>query len=180
MTATKGIIVPAIVILALTSGVTGQAMQESATSMMAGILAGSNLVLHAAGWLEGGLTIGYEKFAMDLDHCGMMLRMLGGLAIDDDGLAADAYREAGPGETFLGTAHTLAHFEAANYLSDLADTASYEQWVEAGRQDLEQRASRRWKEMLADCRAPPLDPAIDKALQDFMARKKSALPDQWH
>jgi len=158
----------------------GQAMQESATSMMAGILAGSNLVLHAAGWLEGGLTIGYEKFAMDLDHCGMMLRMLGGLAIDDDGLAADAYREAGPGQAFLGTAHTLAHFEAANYLSDLADTASYEQWAEDGRHDLEQRANRRWKDMLADRQAPLLDPAVDEALQDFMARKNAALPDQWH
>ncbi len=158
----------------------GQAMQESAASMMAGILAGSNFVFHAAGWLEGGLTMGYEKFAMDLDHCGMMLRMLGGLTIDGDGLAADAYREAGPGEAFLGTAHTLAHFETANYMSELADTASYEQWVEDGRHDLEQRANRRWKEMLADYQAPPLDPAIDEALQDFMARKKSAMPDQWH
>jgi trimethylamine--corrinoid protein Co-methyltransferase len=158
----------------------GQAMQESAAGMMAGILAGSNFVLQAAGWLEGGLTIGYEKFVMDLDHCGMMLRMLAGLAIDEDGLAADAYREAGPGEAFLGTAHTLANFETANYLSDLADTASYEQWVEDGRRDLEQRANRRWKEMLADYQAPLLDPAVDEALQDFVARKKSALPDQWH
>ena len=158
----------------------GQAMQESAASMMAGVLAGSNFVFHAAGWLEGGLTMGYEKFVMDLDHCGMMLRMLGGLTVDDAGLAAEAYREAGPGETFLGTGHTLAHFEAANYLSDLADTASYEEWAEKGRQDLQTRAHRRWKEMLADYRAPPLDPAVDEALRDFMARRKSALPDQWH
>jgi trimethylamine--corrinoid protein Co-methyltransferase len=158
----------------------GQAMQESADGMMAGILAGSNFLLQAAGWLEGGLTIGYEKFVMDLDHCGMMVRMLDGLVVDSDGLAADAYREAGPGIAFLGTTHTLAHFKTANYLSDLADTTSYEQWVEDGRQDLEQRANRRWKEMLADYQAPPLDPAVDEALQDFMARKKSAMPDQWH
>ena len=78
------------------------------------------------------------------------------------------------------TAHTLAHFETANYLSDLADTASYEQWTEAGGQDLERRANRRWKEMLEGDEAPPLDPAIDEALQDYMARKKSAAPDQWH
>jgi trimethylamine--corrinoid protein Co-methyltransferase len=158
----------------------GQAMQESADSMMAGILAGSNFVFHAAGWLEGGLTMGYEKFVMDLDHCGMMLRMMAGLTIDEEGLAADAYREAGPGEAFLGTAHTLAHFETANYLSDLADTDSYEQWVEGGRQDMETRAHKRWKEMLVEGQAPPLDPAIDEALRDFMARKKRALPDQWH
>ncbi|MGI9463359.1 MAG: trimethylamine methyltransferase family protein, partial [Aestuariivirgaceae bacterium] len=158
----------------------GQAMQESATSMMSGILAGSNLILHATGWLEGGLTAGYEKFVMDLDHCGMMLRMAGGLSIDEAALAADAYFEAGPGEAFLGTAHTLAHFKTANYLSDLADTASFEQWTEDGALDLQQRANRRWKEMLADYQAPPLDPAIDEALKDFMARRKSGLPDQWH
>ena len=63
---------------------------------------------------------------------------------------------------------------------DLADTASYEQWTEAGSQDLERRAHRRWKEMLEAYQAPPLDPAIDEALQDFMARKKAAAPDQWH
>jgi trimethylamine--corrinoid protein Co-methyltransferase len=158
----------------------GQAMQESVASMMAGILAGSNFVFHAAGWLESGLTMGYEKFAMDLDHCGMMVRMAGGLCIDAEQLAADAYLEAGPGETFLGTAHTLAHFEGANYLSELADTASFEQWAEGGRLDSEQRANRRWKDMLETYEAPPMDAAVDEALRDFMARRKSELPDQWH
>ena len=158
----------------------GQAMQESVASMMAGVLAGSNFVFHAAGWLESGLTVGYEKFVMDLDHCGMVSRMLGGLTIDTDSLAAEAYREAGPGGNFLGTAHTMAHFESANYLSPLADTDSFEQWSEGGRLDLEQRANRRWKEMLAAYQPPPLDPAVDEALLDFMARKKAAVPDQWH
>ncbi|MCP4328646.1 MAG: trimethylamine methyltransferase family protein [Alphaproteobacteria bacterium] len=158
----------------------GQAMQESVASMMAGILAGSNFVFHAAGWLEGGLTMGYEKFVMDLDHCAMMHRMMAGLTVDSNELAADAYREAGPGETFLGTAHTLAHFETANCISELADTTPYEQWVENGRHDLERRAHGRWKDMLAAYQAPALDPATDEALQDFMARRKSALPDQWH
>ena len=124
--------------------------------------------------------MGYEKFAMDLDHCGMMWRMLGGLTVDAEGLAAGAYREAGPGQAFLGTAHTLDHFETANYLSELADTASYEQWTENGRLDLEQRVNRRWKEMLDGYEVPPLDPGIDEALQDFMVRKKSTMPDQWH
>jgi len=157
-----------------------QAMQESADSMMSGILAGSNFVFHAAGWLEGGLTMGYEKFAMDLDHCGMVLRMAGGLTIDTEQLAADAFREAGPGQAFLGTAHTLAHFETANYLSDLADTSSYEQWTDEGGHDLQQRANLRWKEMLADYETPAIDPAVDEALLDFMARKKRERPDQWH
>ncbi len=157
-----------------------QAMQESATSMMSGILAGSNFVFHAAGWLEGGLTMGYEKFVMDLDHCGMMLRMMGGLEINADTLAADAYREAGPGEAFFGTAHTMAHFETANYHSELCDTQSFEQWSEAGSLDMEQRANVRWKEMLGEYEAPLLDPAINDALEEFIIRRKSEMPDQWH
>jgi len=117
---------------------------------------------------------------MDLDHCGMMRRMMGGLAIDKDALAADAYREAGPGGNYLATAHTLANFETANYLSDMADTKSFEQWSDDGSEDMERRANRRWKEMLAVYEAPALDQATDEALLDFMARKKSELPDQWH
>ena len=110
-------------------------MQESTASMDSGILAGSNFVFHAAGWLEGGLTMGYEKFAMDLDHCGMMLRMVQGMTLDDGQLAADAYLEAGPGQAFIGTVHTLANFETANFRSELADTNSFEQWTEAGSLD---------------------------------------------
>ncbi len=158
----------------------GQAMQESVASMMTGLLAGSNFVFHAAGWLESGLAMGYEKFVMDLDHCGMMHRMLGGLTIDAEGLAMEAYREAGPGETFLGTAHTLAHCKSANYLSDLADTRSFEEWHEDGHHDLEQRANARWKKMLCDYEPPPLDPGIDEALQAFMTHKKSEMPDAWY
>ena len=90
-------------------------MQEAADSMLAGVLAGSNLVLHAAGWLEGGLTIGYEKFVMDLDHCGMMLKMMCGLEIDENTLATDAFLENEPGVNFFGTAHTLQCHPATSF-----------------------------------------------------------------
>ncbi|MDJ0955916.1 MAG: trimethylamine methyltransferase family protein [Arenicellales bacterium] len=159
----------------------GQAMQESADSMTAALMAGSTIVFHAAGWLEGGLTMGYEKFVMDLDRCGMMYRFLEGLTINDDQLARDAYRQAGPGENFLSVDHTLANFEKANYRSDLlANTQSFEQWTEAGSQDAQHRAFRKWKGMLNQYQLPDLDPAIDEALKDFIACKKQAMPDQWH
>ena len=158
----------------------GQALQESADSMLAGLMAGANYVLHAAGWLEGGLTMGYEKFVIDLDHCGMMHRFLSGLTIDDNTLGRDAFCQAGPGENFLGIAHTMANFATANYQSDLADTNSYEQWLENGSETIEQRANRRWKAMLAQYEEPAIDPAIDEALLDFIARKKTAQADQWY
>jgi trimethylamine--corrinoid protein Co-methyltransferase len=158
----------------------GQAMQESADSMTAGLMAGANYVLHAAGWLEGGLTMGYEKFVLDLDHCGMMQQTLAGLTIDANTLGSEAYRQAGPGENFFGVAHTLQNFETANYMSDLADTRSFEQWVETGRESHEQRANKRWKQMLEQYQAPDIDPAVDEALLDFIACKKQEMPDQWY
>ena len=158
----------------------GQAMQESADAMMAGILAGTNYVIHAAGWLEGGLTMSYEKFVMDLDHCGMLHRTLEGLNIDQDTLAADAYREAGPGTAYLGTAHTLRHFETANHASVLADTESFEQWTDEGSLDIAQRANRQWKQMLSAYEAPDIDPAVDRALLDFVEGRKNEVPDKWY
>lgn len=158
----------------------GHAMQESTSFMLASIMAGSNFIYHAAGWLEGGLTMGYEKFVMDLDHCGMMLKMVAGLEVDEASFAREAYHEAGPGQAFFGTQHTLANFETANYVSDLPDAGPYETWLENGAETMEQRANGRWKQMLADYEAPAIDPAVDEALRDFMVRRKAAQPDQWY
>ncbi len=158
----------------------GHAMQESTASMLAGVLAGSNFIYHAAGWLEGGLTMSYEKFVMDLDHCGMMLRMIQGLDVTDEAFARDAYREAGPGQAFFGARHTLAHFETANYVSELPDPGAYETWMENGAPDAQRRANARWKAMLDAYEPPAIDPGVDEALRDFMARRKAETPDRWY
>jgi len=158
----------------------GQAMQESADSMMASLMAGSNWILHAAGWLEGGLTMGYEKFVLDAERCGMMHRLLQGLDLDDNGFAMDAIREAGPGQHFLGTAHTMANYETAYYDAALADAKPFEQWLDEGAEDAEHRAHRQWRAMLEAYEPPPLDAAVDEELRAFVAAKKAAMPDSWH
>ncbi len=158
----------------------GQTMEEAADSMMTGLLAGSNFIFHAAGWLEGGLTMGYEKFVMDLDHCGMMLRMATGLHIDEDSFAQDAYLESRPGGNFLASQHTLKNFETANYMPELSDTTSFEQWTDDGSQDLEKRANQQWKKMLYEYELPTIDPNIDDELKAFVARRKSEMPDEWY
>ena len=157
-----------------------QAAQESGDTMLVGLQAGANFVLQAAGWLEGGLVIGYEKFVFDLDRCGSLSRMLTGLVVDDNTLAADAFREAGVGTNFLGVDHTVANFEAANYQSDLADDTSFEQWSDSGSLDSAHRANLRWKEMLADYHSPPFDQTIDDELRDFMDSKKASDEDRWY
>jgi len=122
--------------------------------------------------------MGYEKFIMDADQANMIAIVLGGVDLSENGQAMDAIREVGPGMHFLGAAHTQANFEQAFYRSPLADNNSFEQWLEDGSLDTVQRANGIWKEMLDAYDAPPLDPAIDEALNDFMARRKSEFPDQ--
>ena len=158
----------------------GQAMLESAVSMQAAILCGAHFILHSAGWLEGGLVMSYEKFALDADFCGALHTYLAGLALDDNALALDAFREVGPGKHFFGCAHTLANYETAFWDSGVADNTPFEQWQEAGSKDVQHRANAKWRAMLEAYQAPPLDPAIDAALKDFIARKKAAVPDMWH
>jgi trimethylamine--corrinoid protein Co-methyltransferase len=96
------------------------------------LLANTNFVLHSAGWLEGGIASGYEKFVMDADQLGMMQVLA--KSVDLMGQALDAIRDVGPGSHFLGCAHTQANFETAFYCSSIADNNSFEQWEAEGRQ----------------------------------------------
>lgn len=155
-----------------------QAAYESANTMITAALAGVNFMLHTAGWLEGGLAMGYEKFILDADQANMIAILLGGIDLSENGQAMDALREVGPGSHFLGSAHTQANFETAFYRSPVSDSNSFEQWELEGSQDAAQRANKMWKKMLNDYEAPPLDPAIDEALGAFMTRRKGEFPDQ--
>ena len=154
-----------------------QAAYESAATFAPTILAGVNFVLHAAGWLEGGLAIGYEKFVLDNDQCGMAAVFVRGIDLSENSQAVEAIVENGPGQHFLGTAHTLANFETAFYRSEVADNNSFEQWLEDGSLDAAQRANAIWKRMLAEYEAPPMDDAIDEALLEFIVKRKAVLPD---
>ena len=156
-----------------------QAAYESAATLVPTIMGGVNFVLHAAGWLEGGLAIGYEKFVLDCDQLGMMATFVKGLDLSDNGQALDAIRENPPGNHFLGTAHTLANFETAFYRSSTADNSSFEQWTEDGALDAAQRANRVWKEQLAAYEPPPIDEAVDEELREYVERRKADLPDEF-
>jgi trimethylamine--corrinoid protein Co-methyltransferase len=155
-----------------------QGAYESANTLQATVLGGVNFVLHAAGWLEGGLSIGYEKFVLDDDQLGMMATFVRGVDLSPNGQALDAIRDNGPGQHFLGTAHTLANFETAFYRSTTADNASYEQWMEDGGLDAAQRANAIWKQQLAAYEPPSIDDAVDEELRAFVARRKSEMPDE--
>ncbi len=154
-----------------------QAAYESANTLQAAAMAGVNFMLHTAGWLEGGLAMGYEKFMMDADQASMLGVLLGGVDLSENGQALDAIREVGPGNHFLGCAHTQANFESAFWRSEISDNNSYEQWQSEGSLDAAQRANKRWKSALNSYEAPPIDVAIDEALQEYIKVRKASFPD---
>lgn len=157
-----------------------QAAYESANSMWPAVLAGANFILHAAGWAEGALAMSYEKFVLDTEQCGAFHTLCAGMALDENAFAMDAFTEVGPGKHFLGSAHTMRNYEAAFYDFETSDNNSFEQWSDEGSLDAPRRANRKWKRMLAEYQPPPIDPAVDEALRDFVARRKAAVPDAWY
>jgi trimethylamine--corrinoid protein Co-methyltransferase len=154
-----------------------QAAYESAAVMGPTMAAGTNFVLHAAGWLEGGLTIGYEKFMLDADQLGAYAKAEQGFDLSENAQGLAAFDETPPGQHHLGSSHTLANFEDAFWKSRLADSNSFEQWEAEGAEDAEARASTAWKELLAGYEQPALPAAVDEELTEWMQRRKASFPD---
>ncbi|MEM8789935.1 MAG: trimethylamine methyltransferase family protein [Pseudomonadota bacterium] len=154
-----------------------QAAYETANTLNAAMLGGVNFMLHACGWLEGGLVASFEKFVMDADQLGMLHRFGAGIDLSENGQAMDALREVGPGGHFLGCAHTQANYESAFWRSGLLDYKPFETWSEEGGRDTASLAAMRVADLLAAYEPPPMDGATVEALQDFVDRKRAEHPD---
>ena len=151
----------------------GQAVFESEMSLWGSVMGGANLVNHAAGWLEGGLTASFEKLIIDAEMLQMMAEYLRPIEVNDDELALDAIAEVGPGGHHFGTSHTLARYESAFYSPMMSNRQNFEAWQEAGSIDTAARANAIWKQLLQEYIQPELDPAIDEALVDYVNRRKA-------
>jgi len=156
-----------------------QAAYETANTLNAALLGGVNFMLHACGWLEGGLVSSFEKFVLDADQLGVLHAVAAGVDISENGQAMGAIREVGPGGHFLGCEHTQANFKDAFWRTNVLDYKPFEQWEDEGSKDAMQLANARVKQMLNDYQQPPIDPAIDEALVEYIAKKKASMPDSF-
>jgi trimethylamine--corrinoid protein Co-methyltransferase len=154
------------------TAVDSQAAYESQMSLWGAVMGHAAMVIHAAGWLEGGLVASFEKFIIDVEMLQMMSEMLRGLAVDESELAVDAIAEVGPGGHFFGAAHTLERYETAFYAPLVSDWSNYETWVEGGSVTAEQRANRIWKQALSEYEEPTLPEDRAEELAAFVARRK--------
>jgi trimethylamine--corrinoid protein Co-methyltransferase len=155
------------------NAVDAQSTYESAMSLWGATTAQANIIVHAAGWLEGGLTASFEKLVVDAEMLQAMAATLEPLEVNEQTLALDAIREAGAGGHFFGVGHTLERYESAFYEPLLSEQSTFESWQEAGSMDATRRASQIWKQLLQDYQQPPLDPAIDEALTEYVSKRKA-------
>jgi trimethylamine---corrinoid protein Co-methyltransferase len=154
-----------------------QAGYESANSLNMALLAGVNFMLHACGWLEGGLVASFEKFVMDADQLGALHGLARGIDLSENGQAMSAIREVGPGGHYLGCAHTQANFKSAFWRSEILDYKPFETWEDEGARDTVGLARTRVTKMLGDYQPPTIDIATVEALQAFVDRRKAGMPD---
>ena len=152
-----------------------QSAYESLWTLWPAVLAHTNLVMHAAGWIDGGLTASYEKFIIDLENLAMFTTYLEGFDLSAESLALDMIAEVGPGGHHFGTLHTQERYRDAFYTTSLADRQSNDAWIASGSADTAQRANKLWKRMLDEYEAPPLDPAMAEELDDYVARREIEL-----
>lgn len=152
-----------------------QAAFESQMSLWGAVMGHANLVNHAAGWLEAGLTASFEKLIIDAEMLQMIAEYLRPIEVNDDELAVDAIAEVGPGGHHFGTAHTLERYEHAFYTPLLSARQNFESWQEAGSPDTAKRANATWKQMLSEYQQPALDPAIDEALVAYADQRRPTL-----
>ena len=153
-----------------------QAGYESAMTMNAALLAGANYLWHSAGWNEAGMHCSMAKFVVDAEVCAMGIRMAEGIRWDDFEAGLAAIRDVGPGGHYLGHPHTLENFERAFFLPELFDNNTFEQWQAEGSRSVTDRALARTRALLRAWEEPELDPAVDEALRDYIARREREIP----
>ena len=134
-------------------------------------------MLHAAGWLEGGLVSSFDKFILDCEQLEAHQKLAQGIDLSENGQAMDAIAEVGPGGHYLGCDHTQRNFQSAFFVARTADNNSFEQWEVDGKKEAPMRANETAKKWLDNYQAPALDVAIDEALRDYIKVRKDSEPD---
>ena len=151
---------------------------QSMIAMLSALLGRVHFVLHAAGFLESGLSASFAKMVMDADQLSHLLALARGLDVDDDSLALEAIRDVGPSGHFFGHGHTIEHYDSTFYRPMTAETGTWDQWVEEGRRDVEARAAAVAASLIESSEPPPLDQGIAEGLDDYVTRRRSELPDE--
>ena len=131
--------------------------------------------MHAAGWLEGGLTASFEKMALDIEMIRMFDRLRDGILVDDEQLSFDMIADVGPGGLFLAHENTLERFRTDLFMSPFFRSQAYPTWVKQGSRTTEDVATDEWKKLLDSYEDPGIDSGVDAQMRDFIDRRAAEL-----
>ena len=152
-----------------------QGAYETEMALWGAILGHGNLVYHAAGWQEGGLTASFEKFILDVEMLQMMIEFLKPIVVDEAELGFEAIKGVATGGHFFGEPHTMQRYEHAFYRPLVSNWQNYENWQLGGGKDATQRATAIWRQALKEYEEPPMDPAIREALDAYVDRRRAEI-----
>ena len=152
-----------------------QSAQESLWTLWPAVMGHTNYIMHAAGWMEAGLAVSFEKFIIDIENLASFQHFLGGFSIDEGSLALEAMAEVGPGGHHFGTSHTQARYNREFHEPILSSRLPWDQWLAAGSPDAVQQAHKLWQALIHNYQPPPMDPAVKEALEDFVGRREQEL-----
>jgi trimethylamine---corrinoid protein Co-methyltransferase len=155
-----------------------QGAYETEMSLWGAILGHGNLIYHAAGWQEGGLTASFEKLVLDVEMLQLMMEFLEPIVVDEAELGFEAIRGVQTGGHFFGAAHTMERYEQAFYQPLVSNWQNYENWQLAGAKDATARATAIWKRALAEYQQPPLDTGVGEALDAYVERRRAEIGDR--
>jgi trimethylamine--corrinoid protein Co-methyltransferase len=163
------------------NAIDAQAAYESVFSLWGAVMGGAHMLVHAIGWMEGGLRASFEKMVLDADLCGMVQTFLEPIDFSPDALAVDAIRDVGPGGHFFGTPHTLERYKTAFYKPLISDWRNFETWEEAGMPEAKGRIIELVAELMATYQEPEMDPAVKTELREFVDRRvaEGGVPTDW-
>lgn len=153
------------------NAVDAQSAYESVFSLWGSVNAHAHIILHGAGWMEGGLTASFEKFVIDADMLQMIAQYMEPIPVNNEEIAIDAIKQAGHGGHFFGTDHTQSRYRSAFYSPMISDWRNFETWSEAGAPHAAEHANKLYKRLLAEYEEPPIDPAIREELNEFVDRR---------
>jgi trimethylamine--corrinoid protein Co-methyltransferase len=148
-----------------------QAAHETQFALWGSVLAGATVCIHAAGWLEGGLSVSYEKLITDIEALQTVAELCGATPGDEDAIGFEAIAEVQPGGHFFSAGHTMARYRTAFYEPLVADWSNFGNWTQSGSKSATERATGIWKRTLADFQPPASAAATSGILDEFIARR---------
>jgi len=151
-----------------------QAAYETQMSLWSAITAHASVIYQGAGWLEGGLVGSFEKLILDAEMLQMFAAWMEPFEVSAEEIGLETIAEVGPGGHFFGTSHTMARYENAFYRPLVSDWNNFENWRDAGAKDATRRANAVWKQLFEEYEQPPLEKAVDEALEAFVIKRKEA------